>query len=352
MEISFANVAVKAVLGVTGAKQIDTLTFCEEILGQDNKQARRFIRNVGFEKTRILPHGMTACDAMEVGIRQLLSQTGTQSEDIDALITVTQTPDTLVPAIGYILQGRLGFKGDLLIFDLTQGCPGFVLGLFHAAHLVSSGLCRKVLLCCGDVSKEMRLKRATSQVQPASLGLFGDGVGVAMICREENVPAVHFALHSDGQHHQVIEEAHMGYRYFLSSEQPDIDVVLDGTDIDGTVLADYVLDRVKSNVEGLLSKAGLTYADLAYCIAHQANKTLLNALAMVTKMPQGFMPFLAGDSGNASSASIPLALSEHADLLPEIAHKPVLISGFGVGMAVASAVLSLRETQILRALYV
>lgn len=350
MEISFANVAVKAVLGVTGAQQIDTLTFCEEILGQDNKQARRFIKNVGFEKTRILPHGMTACDAMEQGIKQLLSQTGTQSEDIDALITVTQTPDTLVPAIGYILQGRLGLKSDTLLFDLTQGCPGFVLGLFQASQLVSSGLCRQVLLCCGDVSKEMRLKRATSQAQPASLGLFGDGVGVTLIsrCTESTMC---FALHNDGQHHQVIEEAHMGYRYFLNEEHPDINVVLDGTNIDGTVLADYVLERVKTNVEGLLVKTGLTYNDLAYCIAHQANKTLLNALAMVAKMPQGFMPFLAKDSGNASSASIPLALSEHADLLPELTHKPVLISGFGVGMAVASAVLSLKHTQILKALY-
>lgn len=350
MEISFANVQVSAVIGVAGLKQIDTLTFCEDILGQDNKQARRFIKSVGFEKTRVMPEGVTACDGMTEGARSLLTQMQLEPEAIDGLITVTQTPDTLVPAIGYILQERLSLKSDCLIFDLTQGCPGFVLGLFQAAQLVSAGICSKVLLCCGDVSRSMRLKRAREQVQPASLGLFGDGVGVALISRADK-GTLHFAIDNDGKYHEVIKEANMGYRYLLSAEKPNIDEVLNGTYIDGTVLADYVLERVKSNVEHLLAKAGMSYEELSYCVAHQANRTLLNALAMVAKMPAGFMPFLAKDSGNASSASIPLALSECHESLPELRNKPALLSGFGVGMAVASVIADLRDTRLLSPLY-
>lgn len=69
---------------------------------------------------------------------------------------------------------------------------------------------------------------------------------------------------------------------------------------------------------------------------------IVESIADNLKLDREKVPFVAQHIGNTSSASIPLLL---AGLNKEILYSRVLISGFGVGLAIASAVVDLSNTQ-------
>lgn len=63
------------------------------------------------------------------------------------------------------------------------------------------------------------------------------------------------------------------------------------------------------------------------------------------KAQPGFVPFLATHTGNTFCASIPLALSEQGAHLERLTQHPTLMTGYGVGLCVASAITSLEHTK-------
>jgi 3-oxoacyl-[acyl-carrier-protein] synthase III len=89
-----------------------------------------------------------------------------------------------------------------------------------------------------------------------------------------------------------------------------------------------------------LDAAGVTSADLAAFIPHQANMRIIDEFAKQLKLPDSVV--IARDiatTGNTSAASIPLALAEAADDGRLQDGDLVLMSGFGAGMTWASALL-------------
>ena len=91
-----------------------------------------------------------------------------------------------------------------------------------------------------------------------------------------------------------------------------------------------------------LEAAGITAADLAAFIPHQANMRIIDEFAKQLKLPESVM--IARDiatTGNTSAASIPLAthrlLAEH----PELSGGLALQIGFGAGLVFGAQVVVL-----------
>lgn len=350
----FNQSEIKAIVGITGKQIYDAAELCEKYAELDHKKALRLIKSVGFKKVRYLPFATTTSDACVIGAQKIFKDLNVDPKSIDGLIMVTQCPDYLVPATSYTMQQRLGLNSETLLLDLTQGCTGFVYGLMVANSLIETQVCSNILVCVGDVSQSINLHNGMFLDQKSNLSVFADGAGVALISRNQKAnKSSYFSIENNGELNQAICNANLGFRYLLSDkfDLKDASKLLAGTKIDGAILADYILKVVTKDLARLLDFANLKYEDLSYCIAHQANKTLMNALASVANMPDGFQPFLAENTGNTSSASIPLALSENKDLLPKIREKNTILTGFGVGMCVGSAIVDLTETTILDAIY-
>ena len=109
--------------------------------------------------------------------------------------------------------------------------------------------------------------------------------------------------------------------------------------------------NVQNDIRRLIDYAQIDFNDLSYLIMHQANKSLLSALAKTMDLDNNKVPFLAADTGNTSSASIALALSENKDSLTELTVKPALLCGFGVGMSIASVITDMSSTKIYSPVY-
>jgi 3-oxoacyl-[acyl-carrier-protein] synthase-3 len=92
-----------------------------------------------------------------------------------------------------------------------------------------------------------------------------------------------------------------------------------------------------------LAKAGLTSADVALCVPHQANLRIIDAACRQLDIPLERTAIVLDETGNTSSASIPLALFDSADRGRLKDGDVVLMVGFGAGMTAASAVIEWRK---------
>src|SRR5665648_355834 len=85
--------------------------------------------------------------------------------------------------------------------------------------------------------------------------------------------------------------------------------------------------------------SGKTKDDVDFFVFHQANDFMNNYLMKKMKIPADQVPATIAKYGNTSSVSIPLTIvSELKEQL--MTRKTLLLSGFGVGMTWATAILN------------
>lgn len=159
--------------------------------------------------------------------------------------------------------------------------------------------------------------------------------------REREVPKFFFNIESWGEHdstiivensrHRIVKDAqHTGYLF------------LNGMDI-----MNFTLDEVPNHIRMLCKFAHCSVDDISLFACHQANKLILNSLAASLSIESSKMPFVATETGNTSSASIPLLLSqEYAAYGKKRELVKTCCCGFGVGLSAGGVLLDLSQTQI------
>ncbi|MGH9124360.1 MAG: beta-ketoacyl-ACP synthase III [Acidimicrobiales bacterium] len=257
--------------------------------------------------------GTTASMAIEAA-RKALAMAHLGPEDIDLLILCTTTPDQTVPATSSVVQGALGLH--CAAFDLNAACAGVVYGLVTAANFILGGA-HRVLLVGSET-----LTRIVDWTDRETAVLFGDGAGAVVV---EEVPG---------------ESSLLGW-----------DVGVDGTlqtilycDLGGylRMVGKEVFRRaVRATVESsqaAMERAKVTPEDIALFVPHQANSRIIEAACHRLEIPMERAAIVLDRTGNTSSASILLALSEALDQGRVNDGDIILMSGFGAGMTWASAV--------------
>ena len=59
-------------------------------------------------------------------------------KNVDAIILITQTPKYNIPSNSFIIQKNLNIQKKCLVFDINQGCSGYIYGLKVAEGLLDS----------------------------------------------------------------------------------------------------------------------------------------------------------------------------------------------------------------------
>ena len=114
---------------------------------------------------------------------------------------------------------------------------------------------------------------------------------------------------------------------------------LENIHMDGSAVLAFVESTVPRQVRAILERNRLTIDDLDLVIFHQASKVTLDALYRRLAIPSEKAFTNLRDVGNTVSASIPIAFRDAMDQGLLRAGDRVLISGFGVGMSWATAIL-------------
>lgn len=251
--------------------------------------------------------------------RRAIEMAGVDPSSIDGLVLSTTTPDRTVPATSATVQHALGLRCGA--FDVNAACSGFVYAYVVANGLVAIGA--KRLLVIGTDT----LSRITDWSDRATAILFADGSGAAVVeATGDKGQLLGWDLDADGSVEHLLYADVGGY------------IHMDGKEVFRRAVRIMVDSARKS-----LAKAGVTTADVALCVPHQANLRIIDAACRQLEIPMERTAVVLQETGNTSSASIPLALFDAADKGRLHDGDLVLLVGFGAGMTAASAVIEWRN---------
>ncbi len=336
---------ISAVLPATEIRLEDELQY----FGGDIKKAQRMTKMVGIDRRRRAAPGVTAADLCQQAAERLFAGMGVDKARIDALIFISQQPDHPFPATACIVQHKLGLAKTCAAFDVNQGCSAYTYGLWLASSLLESRAATRVLLLVGETPGKMA-PAGNRIVDP----IFGDAGTATLLEYSEEPRPSWFALGTDGGGYETIIVPAGGARLPLPQDAAGCAALaapltdkngapwsLLRTYMDGGAIFDFTLNVVPGHIRELLDYAGFTPEDMDLLVLHQANKQIVRAVAEKAGFPLEKAPWESfGKYGNLAGASIPGALCD----LPQGAldgAKRLLLSGFGVGLSWASAVLTL-----------
>lgn len=256
----------------------------------------------------------TAELAVQAG-RAALARAGLAPGDVDLLALATTTPDQAVPATSAQVSHELGL--DCGAFDLNAACSGFVYSLVAVAGM-TGGHVRHSLLIGAE-----RLSRITDWEDRSTAVLFGDGAGAVVLEHVEGPGSLlAWDLGADG------------------SARPILYADLDGPiRMNGREVFRRAVRAMVDSAQLTLGRAGVSAADVALIVPHQANLRIIEAANQRLGIPMERAAIVLHRTGNTSSASIPLALADALDNERLSRGDLVLLCGFGAGMTWASALL-------------
>jgi len=302
----------------------------------------RIIGNTGVKEKREAEPGVTSVDLCIEAAKPLLAKLDWDPKSVDAVILVTVLSDHIMPASSHRAHAGLGLDPRCLVFDINLGCSGWTHGMILMQSMIASGLIKRGLLLCGEMTSGTFRPRITEVVHRPDLPtaiLFGDAGTATAVCGDgpEQVRAVQFGADGSGFGEIIVPGG--GARQFWSPElferKPDaegeerraLDLVLRGPQV-----LTFTMKRVPTLLNDLLEKSGWTRDDIDSYVLHQANKFMLDFLVKRMKVAPEKVPMSIGEFGNTSSASIPLTMVTRCG---EQLARPTkwCAMGFGVGLS-------------------
>ena len=258
------------------------------------------LERVGIRERHIADPDMATSDMAIHAARCALEQRGLSASEVDAILVCTVTPDYLFPSTACLVQHGLGARGAWG-FDLVAACSGFVYGLATAAHLVSGGAYRKVLVIGADT-----MSRIIDYQDRATCVLFGDSAGAMLVePAEEGEGFIDFLGEVDGSGGDFLMMPAGGSRRPASHET--VDGRLHYVHQQGQQVFKYAVRKMYEASRELLERNGLGVSDVAAMIPHQANLRIITAAAERLGIDESRVIVNIDRFGNTTAATIPLA---------------------------------------------
>lgn len=346
MKVILKNVDITHIAAALPKKKISVWDY-EDGENFKREDIEKISKSTGIVAVHVSDESLCASDYMVMMAERLMKENGWTGEDFDGIIFVSQTPDYVLPATSVRMQDRLGLPKTAVAFDINYGCSGYVYGLYQAALLVSSGSCRRVLLCNGDT----KLRMVHEHDRTARMVL-GDGFAVSVV--EPGVHELGFNLHSDGSGYKNIIFEGYGFRKTETEETDSQTQKTLGEQhwpnsyfMDGLAVMKFVLANVPPLLRESLEQAGWSVEEVGTFAMHQVNQMILGYIARYLKVSTERMPMTMQETGNTGSASVPLMLSTvHKELAEQGRLSKVVLAGFGVGMSWGAVTADLSGTKI------
>ena len=275
MIANFKNVKISGISVVVPEKEINIY---DEAQYYDNsiKKIDRMRKMVGFYKRRVIKKGeTTAVDLAYDSARNLIQGLNIDKESIDALLFVVQQPDYMAPVNSYFIHNKLGLSQNCIATDITQGCAGWVYGLYIASQMIQSGIHKKILLLNGD-TPSLDVDISDRNQAP----LFGDGGCATLLEYSEEEISSYYNIDTVSSGYDAIITPFIGRRFYINmNDDSDFNILsqlrkekvnlstgnvqpLLGGYIDGLRVFDFTVKIVPETIKKLLKYANKTKNDI------------------------------------------------------------------------------------------
>lgn len=253
--------------------------------------------------------------------------------DIDCIIVATVGGDQTMPSTACVLQDKLKCR-NVMAFDLSAACSGFVYGLSIADQFIRNGVYKNILV----VGAEVLHPYVDYSTRDTSI-LFGDGAGAWIVSRTEATdPQVILSSHShaDGSLSDLLIIATGGSKLPMTAqiiEEKGHFIKMKGREI----FKNAVRAMVQCCEEALAANQ-LQPDQIDWVVPHQANVRIIQSVAENFDIPMEKFIVSIDETGNTSAASIPIAFGIAKQNGKIKRGQTILLTAFGAGLTSASLV--------------
>lgn len=276
-------------------------------------------QKIGSRTVSRMAAGMETSDMCLNALELLTSKSSINISDVDCIVVCTQNPDGHgIPHTSAIVQAKIGAPSTCASFDISLGCSGYVYGLSIMKSFMEANQLKNGLLFTSDPYSKI-----LDPNDPNTVLLFGDA-GTVTYLGEANTEAT-----------ELIPESFQFYTQGTSSDA--LTNASGKLKMNGMAVLRFAATTVPVQIETLLSKSNRTKEEIDLFIFHQGSKHILENLRKTLELPDNKVPIAISGHGNTVSSAIPLILENY---LHESNYHRILLCGFGVGLSVASCVLT------------
>jgi 3-oxoacyl-[acyl-carrier-protein] synthase III len=305
-------------------------------------------KRTGIVERRWAPDGVYTSDLGTEAAKKALADAQLEACDIDCIIAATLSANYVFPGIGVYIQTNIGLS-NIPAYDVRAQCSGFLYALQMARAFLVAGLHKRILVVCAELqSHGLGLSPKYIGITP----LFGDGAGAVVVAAEPapGRAGLTFALESlsvyaDGSGadrlrqrvYDVSVTPWMSWEKVAASEED-----LRFAEMDGQYIFRRAVAKMSEAGKEALKAAGVSLADVAWLLPHQANLNISKTVCSVLNVPAEKLLSNIERLGNTTAASIPILLSETRDAGRFQTGDRILMVAFGAGLTWGGGVLTVR----------
>ena len=274
-------------------------------------------RRVGIAQRRVAAPDETVADMATEAARDALQDKGIDPAGIDLVIVATCTNHDRSPSTAAQVARRLGLGTAPAVMDVNAVCSGFCHALALAEQAIATGSAtRAVVVGVDKFTDFIDWNDRTTCI------LVGDGAGAVVLeaSPERGVSPVVWGSVPEMGDAVVIKELPDGF-----SQQ-------------GQAVFRWTTTQLPAIARQICERADVAPSDLAGIVLHQANLRIIEPLAAKIGATDAVVSTDVVESGNTSAASVPLALSKLVRSGRVASGAPILLFGFGGGLAYAGQV--------------
>lgn len=277
----------------------------------------------GIKERRILKgEGKGTSDMAVEAIRVILKKKKLDPLEIDLVIVGTVTGDYIFPSTANVICDKLGMK-NAWGFDLSAACSGFIYALTTGCQFIETGKYKKVLVVGAD-----KMSAIVDYEDRATCIIFGDGGGAVLLePATEEFGIMDSIMRSDGHGRVYLHQKAGGS--VLPPSHETVDKRLHYVYQEGQAVFKYAVKGMADISAEILEKNNLTGKDIAWLVAHQANKRIIDATAERMGLGPEKVMMNISRYGNTTAATIPLLLWDYEKQLKK--GDKLILSAFGGG---------------------
>jgi 3-oxoacyl-[acyl-carrier-protein] synthase-3 len=267
---------------------------------------------VGIVTRRIAGPEDTVVSMAVAASQKALASAGLDASDIDTVILASCSDLVAIPNASARVCIELGIKPAAM--DLNTACSGFSYALAAADHAIRAGAARNVLVIGSE-----KLSDILDWDDRSTCIIFADGAGAAVVSASDTPSIGPVSWGSEPS--QVIGMTERNHIYQ-----------------EGQSVFRWATTALAPIAAKICEDAGVRPSELAAFVPHQANLRIIESVAKKLGATNAVIARDIVESGNTSSASIPMALSKMIERGEVPSGAPVLLLGFGGGMTYAGQV--------------
>lgn len=285
----------------------------------------------GIANRAIAAPGEECTDMALKASQRALEAAGMTADQLDAIFYATVSPDYIMPNSACILQKKLGAR-DVMSFDLSAACSGFLYILSIAHEFIYSGRYKNVLVVGAE-----KLHPYVNYKDRDTCILFGDGAGAFVVGRaEEGEDSKIYShhMHADGSINELLQLKGGG-----SAIRPTKETIESGDfymTMRGREIFKHAVRTMSQCCSEALEANKLSGSDIDWVVPHQANVRIIEAVAKHFGISMEKVVIEIENMGNTSAATVPIAMDRAIRDGRIKRGQNILLTAFGAGITSGS----------------